>query len=484
MSAGEVALGAVKNFPQSALNFGESVIHPFLHPGDTIKNLWTLQRGLMDAVGMPTPKAGLGFFGPDMPTSDDEKATLGKVKDFYVGRYGSVEGVKKAIAEDPVGVLSDASAVLTLGGAGAAQAPGKLGQVGGIVRDVGSATNPINVVAELAKAGGRVAAHGIGAFGTHTGAQPLREAFDAGAQGGGRAQAFTDSMRGITPAQQVVDEAKNALLQMRADRGAQYRAGMAGVKADATVLDFQKVLDAVDDVGRIGTYKGKVLNQPAADTWAQIKTVVDDWAKSPASDFHTAEGLDALKQAIGNIRQSTQYGTPGRVVADGVYNAVKAQIVKQAPKYADVMKGYEHASDLITDIEKTLSLGEKASVDTALRKLQSVMRNNVNTTYGRRVDLATELSNKGAPNLMPMIAGQSLNSWTPRGLGSLQAGGTGALAWAMADPTLLALLPFQSPRLMGEAAHLMGQGSRFLPQTSPFLNPAQTGFQLGREPYR
>lgn len=51
------------------------------------------------------------------------------------------------------------------------------------------------------------------------------------------------------------------------------------------------------------------------------------------------------------------------------------------------MKNYENASNLIREIEKTLSLNPKASIDTALRKLQSVMRDNVNTNYGKRGDL-------------------------------------------------------------------------------------------------
>lgn len=63
--------------------------------------------------------------------SPEESAAWDSVKGFYSQRYGSVEGAKKAIAEDPVGVLSDASTLLTAGGGalkGAASLAGKAGQ--------------------------------------------------------------------------------------------------------------------------------------------------------------------------------------------------------------------------------------------------------------------------------------------------------------------------------------------------------------------
>jgi hypothetical protein len=52
------------------------------------------------------------------------------------------------------------------------------------------------------------------------------------------------------------------------------------------------------------------------------------------AEFHTPEGIDPLKQKIGDIRDATQYGTPERVAANGIYNAVRQTIVDQAPEYA------------------------------------------------------------------------------------------------------------------------------------------------------
>ncbi len=139
-----------------------------------------------------------------------------------------------------------------------------------------------------------------------------------------------------------------------------------------------------------------------------------------------------------------------------MYNAVKNEIMAKEPTYAKTMKAYEESKTTQTEIEKALSLGRKSSKDAALRKLQSVLRDNANTNYGSRVDNLKKLEATGAaPNMMPKLAGQSLKSLTPRGLSKLAT--TGLLGGAFFNPQLLGLLPLTSPRLVGEAAHLLGR---------------------------
>jgi hypothetical protein len=140
--------------------------------------------------------------------------------------------------------------------------------------------------------------------------------------------------------------------------------------------------------------------------------------------------------------------------------------VDQVPEYAKVMKGYEKASNVIDELQRTLSLGNKASTDTALRKLQSVTRNNVNTNYGKRADLAQMLAANGAPNLMEKITGQAMNSWAPRGLQGLLPGGMTLAALAL-NPKALALAPLMSPRAVGEGAYCAGKAASHAPSGIP-----------------
>jgi hypothetical protein len=224
---------------------------------------------------------------------------------------------------------------------------------------------------------------------------------------------------------------------------------------------------------------------PSTDaTMQELTKVVDQWRQFDPNEFHTAAGFDALKQRIGDIRDATQYGTTQRLVADQVYNAVKNEVVKQAPEYAKTMAGYQKASDLIREIEKTLSLNPKASVDTALRKLQSVMRDNVNTNYGKRADLVKLLQESGAKNLLTKLAGQSLKSFEPRGLARVTAGlGTIATGAGAAFLNPMSLVPVagalatQSPRLVGELTHLGGRAANALARL-PMRNALRAGYQM------
>lgn len=296
--------------------------------------------------------------------------------------------------------------------------------------------------------------HALG-MSTGTGGAAVEAAFNAGKDGG---TSFLDNMRGNVPMTDVLDSAKQALTQMRLDRAAQYRNGMAGVSADKTIIDFSPIDKAVSDLQSMGTYKGQVINKNASGVVDDIAGLVNQWKGLDPAEYHTPEGLDALKQAISDIRDTTQFGTAGRKAADTAYNAVKTEITNQAPTYAKVMQDYSEASNTLSEVERALSLGNKAAADTSMRKLQSLMRNNVNTNYGNRLGLAQTLEENGA-DILPAVAGQSMSSWTPRGLAGLAASGAG-VAGVLSHPLALAGLPLTSPRLVGEAAYGLGAAAR------------------------
>lgn len=464
--------GFVKNVGKSAVQFGKNVAQPFLHPVDTADALAGLGSGLI--------QKGAQAAGLKSETDDIEAADVvgGMLKD----RYGSPGKIATTMYEDPVGVAADASALLTGGGGLVASAPGMIGKVGEATRTVGRMVDPLSVPIQGAKLAGHGAAELIGGLGTHTGAESLRTAARSGAESGPAGQAFRDNMRGTAPMEETVQVAQQALGKIRQERGQAYRSGMIPVANDKTVLNFNDIDNALANVATVKSFKGQNISPKTQDIRLEIGEAIRDWKTLNPAEFHTAEGLDALKQKIGDIREGTERGTPARVVADQAYNAIKQTIVKQAPEYAKVMKGYEEATKQIKDIEKTLSLNPNASVDTALRKLQSVLRDNVNTSFGRRRELAQYLTDAGAPHLMERLAGQALKPWTPRGLAKmvgteLLAAGAGAFGAGAtgAGGAAAATLPFMSPRIMGEAAHAAGRASNL-----PGRQVGGTAFQAGR----
>jgi hypothetical protein len=167
-----------------------------------------------------------------------------------------------------------------------------------------------------------------------------------------------------------------------------------------------------------------------------------------------------------------------------MYNSVKNQIVKQAPVYENTMKQYSEASQLIKEIERSLSLGKNAAADTAVRKLQSITRNNANTNYGQRLSLVQELERQGATSLIPNLAAQSLSSLTPRGIQRAAATGIGGYGALTVNPLTIPALALSSPRLMGETAlglgTLAGRTTRGIRSITPPipripLTPQQAG---------
>jgi hypothetical protein len=331
----------------------------------------------------------------------------------------------------------------------------------------------IPLIGKAAPAVGGAVADVIGGLGTHTGGESLRTAAASGLRGGKAAESFAKNMRGQVPIDDVLTTAKQNLQAMGADKAAQYRQGMASVSNDKTVLSLGGVDDALDNAFNTVTFKGQGTNEKGVQAVQKMRELVDNWKNLDPAEYHTPEGLDALKRQIGGIQESIPFEEKtARKVAGEVYNSIKSEISKQAPDYADTMKGYSQASEQIAEIEKALSLGNKASADTAMRKLQSLTRNNVSTNYGNRLDMAKALEQQGGQEIMPALAGQSLSSITPRGLGGAVAGATGVGAAATLNPALLAALVAQSPRLMGEAALKTGQGARLVQKGAKKLTPS------------
>lgn len=457
----DVPMEALGNIPSSAANFASGVGQAVMHPIDTGMNLWDAAAGgLRNAL--PSSLVNMVEGGNPNPSAIRASNTANVVGDFYKDRYGSEEGVKNTLATDPVGAASDLSVLLT----GGAAATAKLPKISSALKTAGRMVDPVAMSAKATKAiampTSRGAANLIGNLGTHTGGESLKQAVRSGYEGGKSGETFVSNMRGKVPYDEVLQATKDNLATMGRAKSAEYRAGMAAVSGDKAVLSFDGINKSIADSVGVVTFKGKVKNTKAANVLKDIGKEVDNWQKLDPAVYHTPEGLDALKQKIGGIVESVPFEEKtARMVANKIYHSIKNEITNQAPVYADVMRDYSTATDQIREIERAFSLGNKASVDTAMRKLQSLTRNNVNTNYGNRLDLMKQLEQQGGKEVMPGLAGQALSTWTPRGLGSAVAGGLGLGGYAVGGaPLALPTLAVQSPRLMGESAYKIGQGAR------------------------
>jgi hypothetical protein len=453
MSWAEVPEQAIKSFPESLGRQVAGIAEVVRHPIQTTENLMTVARGgmqklLPDAVTEFAIKHGIS------PEARPQAEALGQ---FYKERYGSEEGFKKAIATDPAGVLADMSTVLT--GTGALTGSAKLGRLGQAIEPV---TATAGLAAKAIPQVGKVAAHLVGGLGTRTGGKSIEDAALAGIAGGKKEAEFAGHLRGELPMTDVLDQAKAGLQELNRVKGEEYRAGMAQVSSDKTVLDFSGIDNSLKKAYESVSFEGKAKNPAAVASIKKIEADVKNWKKLDPIIYHTPEGLDALKQRVYSIIEKIPFeNKAAHRAASEIYNSIKSEIADQAPVYSNTMRGYTEASDQIHEIERALSLGQKASAEAGLKKLQSITRNNAITSFGSRLEYGKELEKAGGTNMLSNLSAQSLNTPYSRGIGGAFQGATSGLGYMIGGlPGAAAVGALQSPRLMGEAALKIGQASK------------------------
>ncbi len=250
---------------------------------------------------------------------------------------------------------------------------------------------------------------------------------------------------------------------------------MVDISNDKTILGFDGIDEALNTAQEFGQYKGQVINPKAAQAVGEATDLVNQWKSLDPAEFHTPEGLDKLKQSVGAVLDGIPFEQGrARTAVNDIYNSISNEIKAQAPTYEKTMRQYADASGQIKEIEKALSLGPKGkfSADTAMRKLQSLMRNNANTNYGNRLDLASQLEAAGGQQIMPALAGQALSSPIPRGLQGTGVGGGGIATGAVLGgvPGVAAGMALASPRVVGEGAYRTGQLAKLLRQGGDNIN--------------
>ncbi len=445
---------AITNTPASAAQFGEDLVQPFVDPIGTANSIASLGKGIVQLA---------------IPGEQEDEKTARAVGAYFVDRYGSLEDAKRTFAADPVGFLGDASMIITGGASAAVRAPGKIGSVAQTAQKIGEAVDPINI----ATGGVKVGAKGVGmavpaAIGLTTGTsgQSLGEAYKAGREGGARQEAFVENMRGAVDPAEVVDDAREAFQRMKKDTRAEFKQSKDALQLQQTQIDFFPIAEQIKDLEASFDYEGfSELSSAGQTKMRELNKLIKNFQTNEA--VQTAYGLDALKRAIDDLYPRDINPGNEAVIVARARDIVKDAILAQAPEYNTVMRPYEQARRLEIEMQKALSLGDSSAADTALRKLQSVMRDNVNANFGSRLRLVEQLEKAGDALLIPKVAGQDLQAIAPRGLGRA-AGGLAALQ-SLANPKTAALLPFTSPRLMGETANLSGQGVRALSDAQQML---------------
>jgi hypothetical protein len=467
---------SIKNVPQNLGNLGAGLVRGAGSIGATILAPWDIAQDAMAGKGLSLEsnrarRKEMDYGFQAMGSNPDSGLySIGKIGGEIAGTagIGNVLAGAKILANAPKlanairggGLGDDAGNLLTritggsiAGGAGAGlidpNSAGTGALFGGAIPILGKALPML----------GRGIANVVGGIGTHTGGESIKQAAKAGFEGGKRLNTVLDNMHGNVPMTNVLDDVNANLQKLGQDKSAQYRSGMIDISKDKTILDFTNIDDSIARSLNSTMFKGKITKPSENEVLVKVKSIIDDWKLGSPSDYHTPEGMDALKQQVGDVLEGLSFEkTNARRVVGDIYSSIKNDIAEQAPTYSKVMKDYGDASDYIKEIRGALVGGKKSTADSSMRKLQTIMRNNANTGYGNRLDMAKKMA-QGGKDILPALAGQSLNSWTPRGLGGAVA--TGIMAGGLLNPAILAALIPQSPRLIGYGAigsGLLGRG--------------------------
>ena len=479
----EAGLSGVNEMPTSTINAGADMYDAIKSPIETGKQLLGLVQGaitntadmfysavLPDAWSEKLKEYTTAIGGSKFQSNEEAATAVGA---YFVDKYKDAESIKHVIATDPASVLLDIGTVLSGGGAlvtkvGQVTKVGNIAKAGDIITKTSSYVDPVSLGLKATLGFGNLATkvtrEGLG-ISTGAGSKSIQTAFEAAKKGGVSERQFLEHLRGGKEMSEVLDIALADLNILKKQKLAEYKKNSKDFKADKAVLKFTDIDKALNTALKLVKYKGKVKNPQGAKILEDLKKVVDEWKKLDPANFHTPEGIDALKQNIWSVMEGVdKQSKTAQSAANAVYNATKETIKKQSPGYARLMKEYAESSDLILEIERTLSLGKKASADTAIRKLQAIMRNNVSTNYSQRLRLADELEAKGGGEFLPGIAGQQLQSRSPQGLARtgmlliatiVGTGGTNIPAIALAAAA-------SSPRVVGEVTAKVGAAKRVL----------------------
>ena len=491
----EVAEKGVRALPSSVGNMLGDIVHAGAHPVETAQNIGMLGLGAASKIPGVGSVANQLFSPETMQQSSNVADAVGE---HYAHTYGSIAGLKEALATDPASPLMDLSTVL--GGAGiAAKAPGIVGKASSIAGKVGSAIDPLQNTLRLAKMPFSVATKGVEKVAPYiqsglTGAPvtALKTAAAAGATDNPALKsAFMQHLTGAGSRADILDAVNDAVNQIAKDRSDNYiaaakQAGLRGADPGTLPsLDWsginQKLQEAFDMAHQTDPVTGMIskIDPNAAEAYRQIASEIHMRQSAPeGSLFHNLEGFDGLKRFIGNY-QGSSVSPVQNAMATKLRQSVVDAISAVHPEYAQIMKNYGNASDQLKDLKAQIGNSNRLATSQQMKKIF----NSYKSQSGE--DLIQQLGQKD-PRIPYMLAGHALSEWLPDRI--RQAIDSPAALYAlMTHPGALPAFAAASPKLMGNLNYAAGAGSRMmgkLPSISPLQGDiAYQASQINQQPH-
>ena len=448
---------AIKNLPSDSVQVVKEIGSMLLSPIETAKSLGDV---------------GLGFIEKLQEGEQEHEKYADAVVQNLKETYGSVDGIKEYIAEQPAHALMDISAIITGGGAalragGKAAKLSKVATTGESLVKAGQAIDPLALggkaiakpVAKLAEKSKTPVAETVGML-TGTGPVAVREAMEGTGLTASKSP-FLKGLRGVEEGGGALTDSRNALEIIKQKRASEYAAELEKIGQKTKSIDISPIKEKMNVLLKqynikIDPMTGDLDFSRATISkkgWNDVKDTFDDirdWGKQKGD--RTPIMVDNLKRRIGDRYGET---AKSRAFISELRNETRKVIVDNVPEYATMTKKYSEMSGLIREIETSLSLGKKSGMETAIKKLLSVTKQN-NKFKQELIQTLADVS--GKENLLPVLSGIEMSPVIPRGFIGRGAG-AGAIAGTasgMVNPWLLGIAASTSPRLMGEFLNMLG----------------------------
>lgn len=464
----EVGKQAIQNIPQSAKAYGESLLTPFTQPKETLEAIGQIGKGAYSKVA-----GALGAEQNAEKKAQDE-AAVNAIGKFYADRYGSVEGFKNALANDPVGVLADAASVFTLGGGAASKAPGLIGQAGKAASAVGSAVDPLMIAGQGVKGATRAATAALSLpewWTTGASLSSLNTAAKAGLENN---KTFISHLTGSARPEEAVrriEDVHSAIAKKRSNEFVQSLGPIA-----QTPLSYQPVGQAISDAYNRMSRAGTPIYQNGVAALDDVTKKVNEFMANK-NIVPNIESFQDLKVAIRDIAQKYPLGQAERSAVDSVANAIRDQMASLpngvGKKYMDAMETYADQSRQLSEIRQGFLSGRSDA--NKIRKILSTKDNKYKS------NMLEEIA-KYDPEIPYIVAGMELQPLMPSGLrGQIAGVVSGAGAFMAGVPQAIGGMLVHSPRAMGATQYGLGQIGGAAPrmmEAAPMLR--QVPFQAGR----
>jgi len=248
------------------------------------------------------------------------------------------------------------------------------------------------------------------------------------------------------------------------------KADLLNMMADDYRIDVRRIADYIKSDKRDKDSLREAFAKTKVGTKANQDRIVEFFEDVFYWDDDTIEGIDILKQRIYGFKkqgvEGPDYQTANSII-ERTYGSVRSVLGERVEGYNKLVGDYEDAIKFKESVEKVLGMkgeGIKAIDEEMINKILPMLRDPAN--YDIRKSLVADLERAIGKPISGIAAGLNLRQKLPKNL-LPRSVLYGAIARPWDEPGLnmglmadLAVIPFTSPRVVGELFSAFGAGER------------------------